>query len=131
MCSIISLNLVELKMGSPYRINRVRELLLRELSDIVSQLKDPRVHFVTVGDTEVSKDMKYAKMFVSLMGSKEEQAEAQKALKKALGYIRREVAKRVSFRHTPEIRVAYDDTAERAAQITTLINEVKTRDGRA
>jgi len=63
-------------MGSPYRINRVRELLLRELSDIVSQLKDPRIHLVTVVDTEVSRDMKYAKMFVSLMGSKEEQQEA-------------------------------------------------------
>ena len=117
-------------MGSPHRINRVRELLLRELSDIVSQLKDPRVNFVTVVDTEVSQDMKYVKMFVSLMGTKEEQEEAQKALKKALGYIRREVAKRVSFRYTPEIRVAYDDTAERASHITKLINEVKTRDGR-
>ena len=118
-------------MGSPHRINRVRELLLRELSDIVSQLKDPRVHFVTVVDTEVSQDMKYAKMFVSLMGTKEEQLETQKSLKKALGFIRREVAKRVSLRYTPEIRVAYDDTAERAAHITTLINEVNTGDGRA
>jgi len=111
-------------MASPYRINRIRELLLREFSDIVVHLKDPRIRLVTVVDTEISKDLRYAKMFVSVLGSKEEQREATAALENALGYIRREVARRIQLRHTPEIRVIYDDTTERAARVTALINHL-------
>ena len=119
-------------MGSPYRVNRVRELLLRELSDIVSRLKDPRIRFVTVVDVEVSQDLRYVKVFVSAIGSEAEQQEATKGLQGALGFIRNEVAKRVRLRYTPEIRVAYDDTAERAAYLAALINNSiidKTGDG--
>jgi ribosome-binding factor A len=119
-------------MASPYRINRVRELLLREFSAIITRLKDPRIGHVTVVDTEVSQDMRYATIFVSLMGSQIEQQEAKEALQSARGFIRREVAHRVPFRYTPEIRILYDDTAERAAHLTALINSLdETGDGGA
>ena len=118
-------------MASPHRVNRVREMLLRELSDIVMQLKDPRIRLVTVMDTEVSQDIRYAKMFVSVIGDKEEQREAMDALQRALGFIRREVARRVPLRYTPELRVVYDDTAEKAAHLTALFNHIdKTGDDR-
>ena len=109
-------------MATTHRVGRVRELLLRELSDIVRRLKDPRVRFVTVVDAEVSKDLRYAKMFISVIGSQEDREEATDALNHARGYIRREVAKRLSMRYAPEIAVAYDDTAERASQLTSLID---------
>ena len=109
-------------MATTHRVSRVRELLLREFGDIVRRLKDPRVRFVTVVDTEVSRDLRYAKMFISVIGSQEDREEATDALNHARGYIRREVAKRLPMRHVPEIAVAYDDTAERAAQITSLID---------
>ena len=111
-------------MGSPYRVNRVRESLLREFSEIVKQLKDPRVRLVTVVDAEVSPDLRYAKMFVSAIGSKSEQEEATEALRKAQGYIRREVARRLPLRFAPEITVVYDHTSEQAAKVMALINSL-------
>lgn len=113
-------------MASTHRINRVREQLLREFNDIILHLKDPRIGLVTVMDTEVSKDMRYAKMFVSVIGSKEEQQEAIGALENALGFIRREVAQRIKLRYVPELRVVYDETGERAANIIGLINSLDT-----
>ncbi len=116
-------------MATTHRVSRVRELLLREFSDIVRRLKDPRVRFVTVVDTEVSKDLRYAKMFISVIGSQEDREDATDALNHARGYIRREVAKRLPMRHAPEIAVAYDDTAERASQLTSLIDRANIASG--
>ena len=112
-------------MGSPYRIKRVQELLRRELSDIIQHLGDPRVLMLTVVDVEVTKDLKSAKIFVSALGEKEEQVAATAALQQALGFVRREVAKRVSFRQVPEFVVVYDQTPERAARVGALLNQVK------
>lgn len=86
-----------------YRASRVREQLQRELSDIVSRLRDPRLGFVTVMDVDLSNDLHYAKMYVSILGDEEEQTEAVKALKSALPYIRREIAQRIRLRQAPEI----------------------------
>jgi len=109
-------------MASQHRVNRVRHLLHRELSAIVMQLKDPRTRMVTVVDAEISKDLGTARMFVSLVGSDAEKEEAMAALKNALGFIRKEIARRVQLRYAPTIDVAYDDTAERAAHITALLD---------
>ena len=111
-------------MGSGHRVNRLRVLLVREVSDIVRRLKDPRIGFVTVVDAEVSRDLRYAKIYVSVLGDEEEKKQAMAGLEKALGYIRREVGARISLRHTPEIELVYDQTTERAARITELINSL-------
>ena len=109
-------------MGSRYRVNRVRELLHRELSDIVQCLKDPRTRMVTVVDTEITRDLRHAKMYVSLFGTDEEQEDAMRGLSRALGFIRREVSRRVRLKYTPEIQVIYDDTAERASRIAAMVD---------
>ena len=109
-------------MSAGYRVDKVRETLHRELSQIVRQLKDPRIGFVTVVDTEVSDDLRHAKMFVSILGTEEDRAEALVALDRAVGHIRREVAHRMPLRHAPVITVAYDDTADRAARVSALID---------
>ena len=114
-------------MGSPYRINRVKELLRRELSDIVQHLGDPRLLMLTVVDVELTRDLKSAKVFVSSLGDKEQQLSAMAALQQALGFIRREVAKRVSMRQVPELSLVYDHTAERAARVGALLNQVKAK----
>ena len=118
-------------MGSSHRVNRVRELLHREFSDIVRNLKDPRIRLATVVDAEVSPDLKQAKLFVSVLGSEEEKTEAVVALENALGHIRREVAGRITMRHVPEISVAYDDTSERAARLTEAIERAVSTRGSA
>ena len=108
-------------MGVSHRVSRVRESLFREFSDIVRNLQDPRIRLVTVVDAEVSTDLKHARMFVSFLGSEKEKREAIAALENALGHIRHEIAQRVSMRHVPEVDVVYDNTSERAARLTALI----------
>ncbi len=109
-------------MSAGHRVDKVRETLHREFSQIVRQLKDPRIRFVTVVDTEVSNDLRHAKMFVSVLGTEEERAEALAALDRAVGHIRHQVAHRMPLRHAPEVTVAYDDTADRAARVSALID---------
>ena len=111
-------------MATPHRVNRVRESLLRELSDIVRRLRDPRARFATVVDAEVSRDLKHARMLVSVLGSEEEKVEATEALQNAASYLRRELAQRMQLRYVPEISVEYDDTSERAARITSLLDSM-------
>ena len=107
-----------------YRLAKVREMLLRELTDIVPRLRDPRIGFVTIMDVEVTRDMRRATMYISVVGDDDAKQEATEALEKALGYIRREIAKRITLRHVPEFAVVYDDTSERAARVTSLLERV-------
>ena len=109
-------------MASPQRISRVRGQLLRELSDIVKRMRDPRLQSVNVVDVELSKDMSYAKIFVSDLGA--DKGVALEGMRKGLGFIRREIAQRMSLRYAPQLRVEYDDTAERAARVTSLIDQL-------
>lgn len=108
-----------------YRASRLRQLLLRELSDIVQRLRDPRVGFVTIMDVEVSRDLHYATMFVSVLGDERAKRDAVAGLESALGYIRREIAQRLTIRQAPEIAVRYDDTSERAARVSALIDRAQ------
>ena len=112
-------------MASTHRVGRVRQLLLRELSDIVSRLQDPRVRMVTVVDADISKDLKQATMFVSVLGDEAERVQALATLESALGHIRHEIARRVQLRQVPEIRVQYDHSLERAARVTALIDSLR------
>ena len=107
-----------------YRVGKVREMLLRELTDIIPRLRDPRIGFVTIMDLEVTRDLKRATMYISVVGDDDAKQEATEALEKALGYIRREIAKRITLRHVPEFAVVYDDTSERAARVTSLLERV-------
>lgn len=107
-----------------YRVGKVREMLLRELTDIIPRLRDPRIGFVTIMDLEVTRDLKRATMYISVVGDDEAQREATEALQKALGHIRHEMSQRIALRYTPEFEVVYDDTSERAARVTALIDRV-------
>lgn len=111
----------------------MRQSLLREFSDIVRKLKDPRVGCANVVDAEISPDLRYAKLFFSVLGSEEDKADATIALERAAGFIRRELAQRLQLRYAPEVTVVYDDTSERAARLTALIDTlgVSTGDGRS
>lgn len=107
-----------------HRASRLRGQLLREISDIVRHLRDPRLGFVTVMDVEVSRDLGYATAFVSVIGDTSAQQEALAALHSAVGYIRRELAQRLTIRQVPELAIEYDNTSERAAHMSALINRL-------
>jgi ribosome-binding factor A len=101
-----------------------------EIQQIVSvllqrELKDPRLGFVTVTQVEVTQDLKYARIFVSVMGTPEEQKANMDALTSARGFIRREIASRMQIRHVPELQFRLDRGIEYSDRINRLLNEIK------
>ena len=104
-----------------------------EIKQIVSvllqrELKDPRIGFVTVTSVQVTQDLKYARIHVSVMGSAEEQRATMDALTSARGFIRREIASRMEIRFVPEIQFRLDKGAEYSDQIARLLNELRESD---
>ncbi len=109
------------------RNERVNELLREQLSELIQrQLKDPRLdQLITITEVVTSVDMKYAKVYVSIMSpTEEERKAAMEGLKAATGYLHRELTRRLDMRSVPEVTFIYDDSLERGAHLTKLINEV-------
>ena len=112
-------------MPNPHRQEKLGELITAELSDLLrTRVKDPRVGFVSVTHVEVSGDYRHAKIFVSVMGNEEERASTMKALKHATGFLRHELASRLTVRYMPEIVFKLDTSIEQGARILELIREV-------
>jgi ribosome-binding factor A len=89
------------------------------------ELKDPRIGFTTVTAVEVTPDLKYARIFVSVLGTPEEQKATMDALTSSKGFIRRELANRMDIRFIPDIQFRLDRGAEYSENITRLLNELK------
>ena len=111
-----------------YRGGRINEEVRREVSNIIqNEIKDPRLTaMVSVTAVKVSKDLRYAKVFVSIFGKNEEEKnETFAALKSASGYVRREVGQRMNLRNTPQIIFELDDSISYSMRIEELIDKVK------
>ena len=102
---------------------------MRELSNIIrNEIKDPRIHPLTsVSLVEVAPDLKTCKAYVSVFGDEKAQQDTIRGLQSAEGYIRRELARTVNLRNTPEIRFILDQSIEYGVNISRKIDEV-TRD---
>ena len=112
-------------MPNPHRQEKLGELITAEVSDLLrTRVKDPRVGFVSITHVELSGDYRHAKIFVSVMGNEEEQASTMKALKHATGFLRHELASRLTLRYMPEIVFKLDTSIEQGARILDLIREV-------
>ncbi len=111
-----------------HRIERVNNLIRREISELLQrQVKDPRLgSSVAVTEVSVSPDLRYAKIFVSRIGSKGEKQETLSVLAGASGFLRNELAKRLRLRQTPELIFQWDDSIERGNHLLQLIDEVTT-----
>ncbi|MBQ4515320.1 MAG: 30S ribosome-binding factor RbfA [Clostridia bacterium] len=104
------------------RINRINEEMKREMGSILRELKDPRIPLMTsVVAAEVTQDLRFAKIYVSVLGDENVQKEALVGLKKAAGFVRREVGRRLNLRITPEIQFALDHSIEHGAHINELL----------
>ena len=89
---------------SQLRVEKVQELMKQEISKIIlRELKDPRIGFVTVTSVECTGDLREAKVYVSLMGSEQQVKDCWAGLQSSLGFIRREIGKRIRLRFTPEL----------------------------
>ena len=99
---------------------------MKELSRIIrSGVKDPRIHPMTsVTQVEVAPDLKTCKAYISVLGNAQEQEDTLEGLRRAEGYIRRELAHTINLRNTPEIRVIADQSIEYAIHMSKMIDEV-------
>ena len=104
---------------------RVNTEVQRELSNIIRNLKDPRVApWTSVVAAEVALDLKTCKAYISVLGGRKEQEDTIEGLKKAEGYIRRELAHTLNMRNTPEIRFVLDQSIEYGVNMSRKIDEV-------
>ena len=109
-----------------YKIDRVTEDVRRELSAILREVKDPRVKdcLLSVVRVEVTSDLSYCTVYVSTVEGMEQTKTAVKGLKSAAGYIRRELGKRLSLRHVPELIFKPTDSIEYGAHISRILNDL-------
>lgn len=107
------------------RINKINEEVKRELSSVIRELKDTRIPVMTsVVAVNVTPDLRWAKAYISVFGSEEEQKSAIEGLKSASGFIRREIGHRLKLRYTPEFDFELDHSIEHGAYINKLINDL-------
>jgi ribosome-binding factor A len=105
---------------------RINMEVQKELSQIIRlEIKDPRIHpMTTVVAVEVTPDLKFCKAYISILGDEEAGKATIEGLKSAEGYIRRELARRVNLRNTPEIKFILDQSIEYGVNMSRLIDEV-------
>lgn len=107
------------------RVEKVQEAIQHEISNmLLHDVKDPRIQFVTVTGVELTDDMSYAKVFVSLYGPQDKQEETWKALNKALGFMRTEIAKRIRLRFAPTLILQKDTSMEYSAHIQSILDKI-------
>ncbi|MEO8955088.1 MAG: 30S ribosome-binding factor RbfA [Ktedonobacteraceae bacterium] len=111
-------------MANPHRQEKLGELFALELSELLrTRVKDPRVGFASITHVEVSGDLRHAKVFVSVMGSPEEQVATIRTLKHAAGFLRHELAGRITLRYMPELAFKLDDSIAKGAHVLELIQQ--------
>src|SRR5208283_4034964 len=106
----------------PERLGHEIRIFLAEL--ISRQLKDPRIGFVTVTRAELTPDLHHARIYVSVLGSQEEQESSIEGLSSATGFLRREIVHRLDLRRAPELTFILDHGAEAAERIEMLLQQL-------
>lgn len=114
------------------RTERLNDLLREEISQILHhQARDPRLAgLLSITRVDISPDMRYARVFVSILGSDEEKDRALQGLDRAQGFFRRELARRLNLRRTPLLSFHRDDSIEEAARVLELMGKVEKEDSR-
>ncbi len=105
------------------RSDRVAEQVRRDLADLIrSELKDPRVGMISLTAVELTPDYAHAKVFYATLNS-EHLEEIERGLKRASGFLRRELGRRIHIHTLPELHFVYDNSIERGASLSLLINQ--------
>jgi ribosome-binding factor A len=112
------------------RMRRVDEAVRAVLSDaITTDLKDPRIGFVTVTAVDTSPALRHATVYVSVLGNERDREASLEGLRSAHGYLQKRVATELHLKHTPTLDFAFDDSVQRGVRISKLIDEVVPEDG--
>lgn len=104
----------------------IREEVARMLA---SELKDPRLGFVTVTRVELAHDLSHARVHVGVLGDEAERRKSLDALRSAAGWVRRELGRRLRVRHSPEIDFRYDKGIDATDRVARLLRDVEAADG--
>ncbi len=107
-------------MWRPESVGRQVQEILSEL--VHKQLKDPRLGFVTLTGVDMTRDLRTARVYISVMGDEAAREETLQALTHAVPYLRRELGRRIRLRLVPELLFAYDDSIERGSRINQLLD---------
>lgn len=113
-----------------YRSGRIDEEVKKEVSNLIqNEIKDPRLTaMISVTAAKVTKDLRYAKIYVSIFSKSEnEKKENFEALKSAAGFIRKEIGRRINLRNNPQIMFEIDDSIDYGMKIDSLIEKIKDR----
>ena len=106
------------------RKDRVSEQIRRELAELIrTELKDPRVGMISLTDVEVTSDYAHAKVYFSTLAGGDNLPAVMTGLQKASGFLRRELGKRISIHMTPQLHFVFDQSLERGADLSKLIQE--------
>lgn len=106
----------------PFRLERVAEVVRRVVSQtILFELNDPRIRNVTVTRAEVSADLQHAKVYVSIMGSEQEQRECLQALRQARGYIRQKLGQQLTTRYIPSLQFILDKGVKNSLEVAAIL----------
>ncbi|MBI5143879.1 MAG: 30S ribosome-binding factor RbfA [Candidatus Omnitrophica bacterium] len=108
------------------RAERVQEALRQEVSRIVhNELKDPRLGFLTITKVEITKDLRYARVYFSVLGELKDKTLALKGLNSAKGYIKNMISKNIKLRFMPEIEFKMDQSLEHTKEIHDIMDKLK------
>lgn len=108
------------------RVGRVAEEIKKELSQLIqSELKDPRIGFVTVTDVEVTGDLSEANVYLSIFGDEDQKQQSLAGIAKATGFLRTEIGKRIRLRHTPALFFHVDESIAYGNKIDVLLGQIK------
>jgi ribosome-binding factor A len=112
-------------MGQGFRKDRLASEIVKETSKIILyELRDPRKGFVTVTRAKVSDDYRYAKIFVSIMGTPKQKKLTMGGLRHAQGFVQKQLSRRIQMRSFPEINFELDDSIEKAFEISNTIDKL-------
>jgi len=108
------------------RATRVADLLKEEISEMLcKEVKDPHIGFITITDVEVSKDLKHAQVFYTILGDEQQAEESADALSRVSSFIKKQLGKRLRLRYIPEIAFKYDHSLAYGTKIDHILNSLK------
>jgi ribosome-binding factor A len=105
-------------------MRRVNAAVREVLAEAVGELRDPRIGFVTVTDVKTSRDLRHARVFVSVLGSETKREKTMAGLEAAHGVLQARIAQELRLKRTPQLAFEYDPSVERGVRMTHLIDEL-------
>jgi len=112
------------------RTDRLDSQIQQELMDLMQrEMQDPRIGFATVTRVETARDLGHARVWVSVLGTPEEQSRSLTALTDAAGWLRRRLGERLQLRHVPELSIRLDDSIASGDRVLRILRELESQPG--